>query len=94
MEESTIKIIFSSLKDPRIDRTKLHYLLDIILISICAVLCGAETRIDIAGFGQARQDWLKTFLQLPNGIPSHDTIGRVFPMIDGKAFERCFAEWV
>ena len=94
MEESTFTIIFSSLKDPRIDRTKLHNLLDIILLSICAVLCGAETWIDIAEFGQARQDWLKTFLRLPNGIPSHDTIGRVFSMIDGKAFERCFAQWV
>jgi len=56
MEESTFTIIFSSLKDPRIDRTKLHNLLDIILLSICAVLCGAETWIDIAEFGQARQD--------------------------------------
>ncbi len=83
MEESTFTIIFSSLKDTRIDRTKLHNLLDIILLSICAVLCGAETWIDIAEFGQARQDWLKTFLRLPDGIPSHDTIGRVFSMIDG-----------
>ena len=88
MEESTFTIIFSSLKDPRIYRTKLHNLLDIILLSICAVLCGAETWIDIAEFGQARQDWLKTFMQLPNAIPSHDTIGRLFSMSDGKAFER------
>ena len=69
MKESTFKIIFSSLKDPRIDRTKLHNLLDIILLSICAVLCGAETWIDIAEFGQASQDWLKTFHQLPIASP-------------------------
>ncbi len=56
MEESAFKIIISNLKDPRIERTKLHHLVDIILLSICAGLCGAETWIDIAGFGQVHQD--------------------------------------
>ena len=94
MEESTFSIIFSHLEDPRIDRTKRHGLLDIILLTICAVLCGADSWVDVEEFGHIREEWLKTFLELPNGIPSHDTIGRVFSMINGKAFDRCFMEWV
>ena len=94
MEESKFSIIFSDLTDPRVDRTKRHKLLDIIGLTICAVLCGADNWVEVAEFGEAREEWLKTFLELPNGIPSHDTLGRVFSMIDGAEFERCFAEWV
>lgn len=94
MEETTFSIIFSHLEDPRLDRTKRHGLLDIILLTICAVLCGADSWVDVEEFGHIRKEWLKSFLELPSGIPSQDTIGRVFSMINGKAFDRCFMEWV
>ena len=94
MEESKFSIIFSDLTDPRVDRTKRHQLVDIIGLTICAVLCGADNWVEVEEFGLAREEWLKTFLELPNGIPSHDTLGRVFSMIDGAEFGRCFIEWV
>ncbi|MFI5333492.1 MAG: ISAs1 family transposase [Candidatus Babeliales bacterium] len=85
---------FDSLPDPRIDRTRLHELKDIIFITIAAVLSGCEDWNDIELYGKAKEDWLKTFLQLPNGIPSHDTFNRVFAAIDPGALEKCFVEWV
>jgi len=84
---------FSKLPDPRVDRTKLHRLLDILVITLCAVISGAEGWSDIAQYGLARQDWLETFLELPHGIPSEDTFSRVFARLDSEAFGRCFAEW-
>jgi predicted transposase YbfD/YdcC len=60
----------------------MHKLEDILTIAICAVICGAETWVDIADFGKAKQPWLQTFLELPNGIPSHDTFGRVFAVLE------------
>jgi predicted transposase YbfD/YdcC len=85
---------FCLLPDPRVDRTKLHKLEDILTIALCAVICGAETWVDIADFGKAKEAWLRTFLELPNGIPSHDTFGRVFAALDPQAFERCFQAWI
>jgi predicted transposase YbfD/YdcC len=85
---------FSRVKDPRIDRTKRHRLLDIILIAICAVICGADSWVDIELFGKTKIEWLKTFLKLPNGIPSHDTFGRVFAALNPQEFESSFMEWV
>lgn len=90
----SIRIHFSKLEDPRLDRQKLHQLMDIIVIAICAVICGAETWVDIANFGQAREKWFRKFLELPNGIPSHDTFGRVFSRLSAAAFESCFFDWV
>jgi len=72
---------FSILPDPRVERTKLHKLEDILTIAICAVICGAETWVDIADFGRAKEAWLRTFLELPHGIPSHDTFGRLFAVL-------------
>lgn len=85
---------FSIVTDPRIDRRKEHKLIDIIVIAICAVICGAEGWTDIENFGNSKLPWLKTFLELPNGIPSHDTFGRVFSMLDAQQFQLAFYEWV
>jgi len=85
---------FSRVKDPRIDRTKRHRLLDILIIAICGVICGADSWVDIELFGKTKIDWLKTFLKLPNGIPSHDTFGRVFALLNPVEFESSFMEWV
>lgn len=85
---------FSKVSDPRVDRTKDHKLIDMIAIAICAVICGAEGWVDIELFGKSKLPWLKTFLALPNGIPSHDTFGRVFSRIDAEQFQLAFCEWV
>ena len=85
---------FAALPDPRVDRTKRHALLDIVAITRCAVLAGAEGWVDVAAFGHAREAWFRTFLGLPHGIPSHDTFGRVFARLDPTAFARCFQAWV
>ena len=84
---------FSNLQDPRVERTKVHFLEDIIFIAIASVLCGAETWDDMEDFGKSKEAWLKTFLQLPEGIPSHDTFNRVFSMLDPCELEKCFMEW-
>ena len=85
---------FSKVNDPRIDRRKEHKLIDMIVLAICAVICGAEGWTDIENFGNSKLPWLKTFLELPNGIPSHDTFGRVFSMLDAQQFQLAFYEWV
>ncbi|MBI3971763.1 MAG: ISAs1 family transposase [Chloroflexi bacterium] len=85
---------FAAVPDPRIDRTKRHQLLDIMTSAICAVLCGADSWVDVELFGQAKLTWLRTFLTLPNGLPSHDTFGRVFAALDPQRFEQGFLSWV
>jgi predicted transposase YbfD/YdcC len=84
---------FQDLEDPRIERTKKHLLTDIISLSICAVIAGADGWEEIEDFGHDKLDWLKKFLQLPNGVPSHDTISRVFRRIKPQAFQECFLRW-
>jgi predicted transposase YbfD/YdcC len=86
--------IFSQVEDPRMDRTKKHSLVDILVITLCAVICGADSWAEIELFGQSRLDWLRTFLGLPNGIPSHDTFGRVFSRLKPDQLERCFMEFM
>ena len=90
----SIQEYFGSLPDPRIDRQKLHHLTDIVSITICAVLCGAEAWTHVEKFGKAKEDWFRTFLELPNGIPSHDTFGRFFSLLDPQAFQEAFTNWV
>ena len=84
----------SSVKDPRINRTKRHKLLDILVITICAVICGADDWVEVEMYGRAKRAWLRKFLELPNGIPSHDTFGRVFARIAPEEFRNSFLEWV
>ena len=85
---------FAKLNDPRDDRAKRHNLMDVVVIAICAVLCGADSWVDVELFGKSKKDWLRRFLELPNGIPSHDTFGRVFARLDGTQFQECFMDWV
>ena len=85
---------FSDLADPRVDRTKRHKLLDVIGLTVCALIGGADDFVHIEAFGKAKFDWLKRFLDLPNGIPSHDTLGRVLARIDPDRFADSFADWV
>jgi predicted transposase YbfD/YdcC len=85
---------FGTIDDPGIDRTKQHALLDIIVIAICAVVCGAEHWPDIEAFGKAKKDWLQKYLDLPNGIPSHDTFRRVFMRMNPEQFQTSFLNWV
>ena len=90
----TIGEHFADLEDPRVDRTKRHSLVSIITIALCAVICGAESWDDIEEFGEAKHGWLVTFLDLANGIPTHDTFNRVFAALDPAGFEACFATWM
>lgn len=90
----SIRTHFADLADPRLERTRLHNLMDIVVIALCAVISGADGWLDIAAYGEAKYDWLKTFLQLPNGIPSHDTFRRVFCLLDPAAFLTCFQRWI
>jgi predicted transposase YbfD/YdcC len=85
---------FGKVRDPRIGNATRHKLIDIIVIAICGVICGANSWAEVELFGKSKQKWLKTFLELPHGIPSHDTFGRVFGLIDPEEFGSSFMEWV
>ncbi|MCB1717992.1 MAG: ISAs1 family transposase, partial [Candidatus Competibacteraceae bacterium] len=85
---------FDTLSDPRISRKTEHKLLDIIVIAISAVICHADDWVSIAEFGRAKETWFRQFLELPNGIPSHDTFNRVFARLSPQGFQRCFTSWV
>jgi predicted transposase YbfD/YdcC len=84
----------SQVPDPRLDRTKLHQLVDILVIAVCATICAAETWEEIAEFGQAKESWFRKFLALPNGIPSHDTFRRVFLRLNPRKLQEAFLGWV
>lgn len=85
--------IFSQIQDPRSHVNKLYYIVDILLIGMFSVLCGAETWLQIKMFAHSKEEFFRKFLVLENGIPSEDTINRVFSAIDSNEFESCFIEW-
>lgn len=91
---TSIHQYFDDLPDPRIERCKRHQLLDIIAIAICAVISHADGWLDIEAYGRAKEGFLRQFLDLPHGIPSHDTFGRVFARLNPTAFQRAFLAWV
>jgi len=84
---------FQVLKDPRVERTRDHELMDIVVIGLCCFICGGESFNDMEQFGEAKLDWFKTFLKLPNGVPSHDTFNRLFCALDPQNFLECFLSW-
>jgi predicted transposase YbfD/YdcC len=97
MEEKAIGRItehFGKVRDPRIGNATRHKLMDILVIAICGVVCGADGWSDVALFGKSKFKWFKTFLELPHGIPSHDTFGRVFGLIKPEEFQHSFLDWV
>src|SRR6202171_1028251 len=85
---------FAELPDPRIERTQRHLFTDILFIAVCATICGANDFVAMEAFGNSKLAWLKKYLKLPHGIPSHDTLGRVFAAVDGQGFLECFRSWV
>src|SRR5512140_778687 len=90
----SIEAQFGELTDPRVEGRIEQRLIDIIMIAICAVICGANSWSEIETYGKAKIEWLRHFLDLPNGIPSHDTFGRVFSLIEAEAFTACFRRWI
>jgi predicted transposase YbfD/YdcC len=89
-----IETHFGNLQDPRALHSVLHKLLDILVITICAVICGADNFVEIAEYGKEKEEWLKTFLELANGIPSVDTFERLFARLNPEALQRCFISWM
>jgi predicted transposase YbfD/YdcC len=85
---------FEEIKDPRRDQGKRHQLADVLALTICAVLSGADNWVEIEEYGQIKYEWLKTWLDLPHGIPSHDTLTDIFARIDAKELEACFQNWI
>ena len=93
VDRATFEDFFEGLPDPRIDRHKRHSLLDILFISVSAVICGAKSFVDMEDFGYGKEIWLRERLRLDNGIPSHDTFRRVFTLLEPDAFLQCFVRW-
>jgi predicted transposase YbfD/YdcC len=93
--QSSLNIILmlQEIEDPRISRARKHNLSDILFIALCTVICGGETFEDMELFGRAKEDWLRNYLELPNGIPSHDTFNRVFQLLAPKTFQECLIHW-
>jgi len=92
--ETTIVAYFDDIEDVRLDRNKKHLLVDILVLAICGVICGANGPTEIVSVAKGKYEWFRTFLALPNGIPSHDTIGRVLARIRPGVLESRFLAWV
>src|ERR1043166_4854330 len=87
-------VCLEKIADPRIDRNRRHSLVDILVIALCGFLAGCEGWVDVELFGISKQKWLARFLELPNGIPSHDTFGRVFALLDPEQLARMLRQFV
>jgi predicted transposase YbfD/YdcC len=85
---------FQNLTDPRAEHSIDHLLIDLVIMTICAVICGANNWVEIENYGHAKKEWLETFLELPNGIPSHDTLMRLFARLKPKELQQCFLSWI
>ena len=94
-EDAKVRLVLrlGQISDPRMERTKLHALEDILVIALLATICAAESYPEIAEFGEDKEEWLKTFLELANGIPSHDTFRRVLQLLKPAELEQAFREW-
>lgn len=92
---TTVSLVeyFAKVRDPRIQRSRLHSLTSVLVMSLCAVVCGANSFVAIEYFAKSRQEWLRTFLDLENGIPSHDTLGRIFALLDPTTLGEAFRAW-
>jgi predicted transposase YbfD/YdcC len=90
----SIRECFAGLEDPRREHCRRHNLWDIIALTICAVVAGADSWVEVEAYGRRKEPWLRTFLELPHGIPSHDTLGRVFALLNPHAFREGFGAWV
>ena len=90
----TLTEAFGGLEDPRTGPARRHDLAEMILMALCAVMCGADTWVDVAEWAEDNEAWLKRYLVLEHGTPSHDTFGRVFRLLDAKVFEACFRAWI
>jgi len=90
----SLKDYFETFPDPRVCFKTRHKLVDIIVMALCGVIAGCDSWVEIAMFCKNRLDWFRKFLELPNGIPSHDPFGRVFSLIDPNAFTQCFVRWI
>ncbi len=93
MNDTALVTFFLGVEDPRLQRGKRHRLLDIMVIAVCAVVCGCQGWAQIEEWAEGHEEWLKTFLDLPHGIPSADTFARVFSIINAEQFELCFSQW-
>ena len=94
MQDKSIAGHFEGLDDPRVERTRRHSLAAILTIALCAVICGADSWVEVEQFGHAKKEWLATVVDLPHGSPSHDTFGRVFAALDPEQFAAGFRSWV
>lgn len=96
IDESVPSLVdyLGDIPDPRIEKKNRHKLVDVLVISICAVICGAEHWTEMEDFGECKVNWFSSFLDLPNGIPSHDTFGRVFSLIDPEQLQQCYMDWI
>ena len=96
MEDERQEILdyLNSIRDPRKDKNKKHKLIDMLVLTICGVICDADDWVKLEHFARCKEEWFKTFLELPNGIPSHDTFGRLFARLCPDEFRKCFLDWI